>query len=76
MAITGTVKWFDMTKGIGFITGDDGKDYYIHFTKIKKGHTRTVLLNNEKVTFNPNKDDKGRPIATGVCIEPVTKSAE
>ena len=32
----GTVKWFNDEKGFGFITGEDGKDVFAHFTQIQK----------------------------------------
>ena len=32
----GTVKWFDAEKGFGFITGENGKDVFAHFSQIKK----------------------------------------
>jgi len=32
----GTVKWFNKEKGFGFITGEDGKDVFAHFSQIQK----------------------------------------
>ncbi len=32
----GTVKWFNAEKGFGFITGENGKDVFAHFSQIKK----------------------------------------
>lgn len=31
----GTVKWFSAKKGYGFVTGEDGEDYFAHFSQIK-----------------------------------------
>lgn len=38
----GTVKWFDAKKGYGFITGGDGKDYFVHHSKILMGGFRKL----------------------------------
>ena len=32
--MTGTVKWFDMKRGYGFINGDNGKEYFVHYSNI------------------------------------------
>jgi CspA family cold shock protein len=52
----GTVKFFNSEKEFGFITGEDGKDYFVHKTGIQGG----VTLNKEdSVTFDVEKGDKG-----------------
>ena len=53
----GTVKWYNDTKGFGFIEGEDGKDYFVHNTAIKGG---ARLNDGEPVTFDPTEGDKGK----------------
>lgn len=55
----GTTKWFNKVKGFGFITGEDGKDYFVHFTSIKVDGFKK-LADGQKVTFTPTEDDQGR----------------
>lgn len=54
----GTVKWFNEEKGFGFITGEDGKDAFAHFSQIKKDGFRT-LAENEEVQYDVVKNSKG-----------------
>lgn len=35
MEMNGTVKWFDVRKGFGFISDEDGMDYFVHFSEIR-----------------------------------------
>tara|TARA_Y100000034_G_C6613493_1_gene267266 strand:- start:320 stop:514 length:195 start_codon:yes stop_codon:yes gene_type:complete len=52
----GTVKFFDGTKGFGFIDGEDGKEYFVHTTGLEEG----VRLNEgDKVTFEVVQGDRG-----------------
>ena len=52
----GKVKFFNRGKGFGFIQGDDGKDYFVHYTAVEKG----VFLNeNDRVSFEPVEGDRG-----------------
>ncbi|GBQ08862.1 MULTISPECIES: cold-shock protein [Acetobacter] len=48
---TGTVKWFNATKGFGFIAPDDGgKDVFVHITAVQAAGLRG-LNENEKVSY-------------------------
>lgn len=60
----GTVKWFNETKGFGFISQDEGEDVFVHHTEIKTDGYRT-LKEGAKVEFEVTKGDKG-PKATNV----------
>jgi CspA family cold shock protein len=65
---TGTVKWFNETKGYGFIAPDDGgKDVFVHFSGIA-GTGFKKLTEGEKVTFEVREGTKG-PEASDV--EPI-----
>jgi CspA family cold shock protein len=56
---TGTVKWFNDSKGFGFITPDGGgKDLFAHFTAIQGSGFKT-LKENQKVSFEVAQGPKG-----------------
>ena len=58
--ITGTVKWFNETKGFGFISPDDGgEDLFAHFSAIQSTGFKT-LRENQKVTFDVTQGPKGK----------------
>ena len=62
---TGTVKWFDDSKGFGFITPDDGsKDVFVHFSAISAEGFRS-LAEGQAVNFQVEDGAKG-PQATNV----------
>ncbi|EEX36028.1 cold-shock protein [Vibrio metschnikovii] len=62
---TGTVKWFNETKGFGFISQDNGgKDVFVHFNSIVSDGFKT-LAEGQKVSFNVEEGKKG-PQATEV----------
>ena len=56
--MNGKVKWFNAAKGYGFITADDGKDVFVHFSAIK-GEGYKSLNEGDNVTFEVEKGDKG-----------------
>ena len=56
----GTVKWFNVTRGFGFITPTDGSgDVYVHFTAIQKRGFKT-LNEGQWVEFETTDGPKGR----------------
>jgi cold shock protein len=56
--MTGTVKWFNAEKGYGFITGEDGKDVFAHFSQIKSSGYKS-LQEGQKVSFEVGQGQKG-----------------
>ena len=54
----GTVKWFNEQKGFGFITADDGRDYFVHHTSIIADGFKT-LREGAEVQFKVEKGDRG-----------------
>jgi len=58
----GTVKWFNESKGFGFITQENGEDIFVHHTAINASGFRT-LNEGEKVEFEIVETDKGAAAA-------------
>ncbi|WP_045431779.1 cold-shock protein [Acinetobacter calcoaceticus] len=55
---TGTVKWFNETKGFGFIQQESGPDVFAHFKEIASSGFKT-LYEGQQVTFNIAQGQKG-----------------
>lgn len=65
--MNGTVKWFNETKGFGFITpADNGKDVFVHFSAISTEGFKT-LKEGQKVSFGVEQGKKG-PQAVNVKV--------
>jgi len=62
--MNGTVKWFNDSKGYGFISREDGDDVFVHHSSIA-GEGFKSLQEGDKVTFEIEQGDKG-PSAVNV----------
>ncbi|MGY0399945.1 MAG: transcription antiterminator/RNA stability regulator CspE [Ostreibacterium sp.] len=56
--VTGTVKWFNESKGFGFISQESGPDVFVHFRAISGDGFKT-LNEGQKVEFNVTEGAKG-----------------
>lgn len=65
--MVGTVKWFSNKKGYGFITAEDGNEYFVHFSALQVDGFKTVAK-DAKVTFDLTTSEDGKTLATNVCI--------
>ena len=66
MSTTGTVKWFNDSKGFGFISLEDGsKDVFVHHTAIQSGGEFKSLAEGDQVQFDVVQGEKG-PAAENV----------
>jgi cold shock protein len=54
----GTVKWFNESKGFGFITSEDGGDVFVHYSSIQSNGFKS-LSEGDKVSFEVENGPKG-----------------
>ena len=64
---TGHVKWFNESKGFGFLEQENGKDVFVHYSAISGAGFKT-LKEGQKVQFTVEESDKG---LQAVNVEPV-----
>lgn len=65
---TGTVKWFNVSKGYGFIQPDDGgKDAFVHITAVERAGIDR-LQDGQRIEFDLQPDRNGRMAATELSL--------
>ena len=65
---TGKVKWFNAEKGYGFITGEDGKDVFVHYSSINAEGVKT-LDEGQTVTYNVIESDRGKQASDVTVVD-------
>ena len=68
----GTVKFYNRKKGFGFISGEDGNDYFVHFTALPRGLS---LRDNDKVSFEGTNGERGLKAENVQLLEKASERA-
>ncbi len=65
--LKGTVKWFNDSKGFGFITGEDNEDLFVHFSAIQSGGFKS-LSEGQAVSYDVESDARGNKAVNVVAL--------
>lgn len=65
--LNGTVKWFNDSKGFGFITGEDNEDLFVHFSAIQSGGFKS-LSEGQAVSYDVESDARGNKAVNVVAL--------
>ena len=68
--VVGTVKWFNSSKGFGFIQRDGGPDVFVHFSAIQMGGYKS-LAEGQKVEFSIEQGPKGLQAVQAADVRPL-----
>jgi cold shock protein len=71
--VTGTVKWFDVKKGVGFLVNAEGKDVFVHFSSIE-GDGFRALKDGELVEYEEVDSGKGLAARNVRRVKPAAAS--
>ena len=72
----GTVKWFDKSKGYGFITMEDGTDIFVHYSGIVSYKKFKSVEEGQTVEFEIADCEKGKQAVKVTVVETVAESEE
>lgn len=67
---TGKVKWFNAEKGFGFITNEDGKDVFVHYSSINCDGYKT-LEEGQTVTYELIENDRGQQAGNVTIVDAI-----
>ncbi len=75
--VKGQVKWFNVKKGFGFITGEDAKDLFVHYSGIKTDEANAfrTLYEGDKVEYEVTEGQKGPQASNVVVTEKAPRQA-
>ena len=65
----GFCKWFNDQKGYGFVTTDDGQDYFVHYTGIISDQKHKTLNQGDRVEFEVVDGAKGKQAVDVVVVD-------
>ena len=71
--MTGKVKWFNNQRGYGFISGDDGKEVFVHWTGIVSDKKFKSIAEGQTVEFEITDGEKGKQAVNVTVIDDTSK---